>query len=154
MASRFRVLLVGKPKERWAQQAVDDYARRLRRHGGVDEAIIKPEKYRGDVHAVRQAEGRRMLASVRPSDRLVVLDERGEGLDTAGFQELVDEGRQLGPLVFAVGGAYGHDPSVRAAAWRCVRLSDLVLNHEVARVVLYEQLYRAMTLIAGVPYHH
>jgi len=61
---------------------------------------------------------------------------------------------QQGTVVFAMGGPYGHDPSVRAAAWRTVRLSDLVLNHEVARVVLYEQLYRALTLLEGAPYHH
>jgi 23S rRNA (pseudouridine1915-N3)-methyltransferase len=57
-------------------------------------------------------------------------------------------------VVFALGGPYGHGAALRQAAWRTVRLSDLVLNHEVARVVLYEQLYRAMMQLAGAPYHH
>lgn len=154
MAARARILLVGKPRERWAQEAVDDYTRRLRRHGGVTEVVVRPEKFRGDADGVRRAEGARLLDLVRPSERLIVLDERGERQSTQEFRDLIEQGRQSGPLVFGIGGAYGHDAAVRSAAWRCVRLSDMVLNHEIARVVLYEQLYRAMTLIAGVPYHH
>lgn len=147
-------MIVGKPKVRWAQTAVDDYAKRLRRHGGVDELVVKPETFRGNEAAVRAAEGERLRHAAAKAGRLVVLDERGTALDTPAFAGLVDEGRQAGTLMFAIGGAYGHAPLTREAAWRVVRLSDLVLNHELARVVLYEQLYRAMTLISGAPYHH
>lgn len=138
----------------WAETAVADYSRRLRRHGGVVEEAVRAEPFRGDVEAVKREEGARLLGRVGMRDPLVVLDERGEALSTTGFAQLVDVGRQRGHLVFALGGAYGHGDAVRKAAWRTVRLSDLVLNHEIARVVLYEQLYRAMTLLAGIPYHH
>ena len=153
MGARFRVLVVGRSKVPWAQGAVDDYGKRLRRHGGVEEKVVKSETFRGDVDAVRAAEGTRLLRAAKGS-RLVVLDERGDRLDSERFAALVDTGRQAGPLSFALGGAYGHAPEVRAEAWKVVRLSDLVLNHEVARVVLYEQLYRAMTLLTNSPYHH
>lgn len=152
MSARFRVVVVGKPRAKWAQAAVDDYTKRLRRLGGVEEAVVRHERFTGDVDAVRAAEAQRIGTAAR--GRLVCLDERGERLDTDAFTTLVDEGRQRGTLSFALGGAYGHDPSTREAAWRTVRLSDLVLNHELARVVLYEQLYRAMTRIQGLPYHH
>lgn len=152
MSARFAVLVVGKPKVSWAQAAVDDYARRIGRMGGVEELVVKAERFTGDVDAVRSAEGARVRARAR--GRLVCLDERGEALDTEGFRGLVGEGRLHGPVSFALGGAYGHDPATRSAAWRTVSLSALVLNHEVARVVLYEQLYRALTLLEGVPYHH
>lgn len=148
------VLVVGKPRAAWAQDAVDDYTRRLKRHGGVAEKVVSPETFRGDVDAVRAAEGERLRLAARKAARLVVLDERGEDLDSHAFAELVDRGRQDGTLAFALGGAYGHDPATRDAAWRVIRLSSLVLNHEVARVVLYEQLYRSMTLLSGAPYHH
>lgn len=153
MAARFQVLIVGKPKAPWAQEAVDDYTKRLRRHGGVAEKAVKPEVFRGDEDAVRAAEGERLRARASKAT-LVVLDERGDSLDSHAFADLVDQGRQQGTLVFAIGGAYGHDPATRDAAWRVIRLSEMVLNHEVARVVLYEQLYRAMTLLSGAPYHH
>lgn len=151
--ARFHVLVVGRPRVAWANEAVEDYSRRIRRYGGVQEQSVRPERFRGDVEAVRTAEGQRLLAA-RGRARLVALDERGRSLDTEGFARLVDEGRQAGTLAFAIGGPYGHAEAVRADAWRSVRLSDLVLNHEIARVVLYEQLYRALTLLEGVPYHH
>lgn len=154
MGARFRVLIVGKSRASWAQEAVNDYTKRLKRHGSVEEIAVKAETFRGDIDAVRAQECQRLLKRLRPKDRLVVLDERGEGLVTSKFTKLVDQGRQSGTLVFVIGGAYGHDPALRERAWRVIKLSDMVLNHELARVVLYEQLYRAMTQIAGVPYHH
>lgn len=154
MSARFRVLTVGRSRCDWADAAVADYGRRLRRHGGVDEEPVKAETFRGDVSAVRDAEGGRLLARMGPRDQLVVLDERGAALDSEAFAALVDEGRQRGTVVFALGGAYGHASATRDAAWKVVRLSDLVMNHEVARVVLFEQLYRAMMLLSGAPYHH
>jgi 23S rRNA (pseudouridine1915-N3)-methyltransferase len=153
LAERFRVLVVGKASG-WADPVVTDLQRRLQRHGGVSEQLVRAEPFRGDVDAVREAEAARLLAALKPRERLVALDERGEAPDTEGFARLVDEGRRDGALVFALGGPYGHGPAVRQHAWRTVRLSNLVLNHDIARVVLYEQLYRAMTLLAGVPYHH
>jgi 23S rRNA (pseudouridine1915-N3)-methyltransferase len=154
VSARFRVLVVGRRRCDWAETAVDDYTKRLRRYGGVDEDEIRTEPFRGDTGDVRRAEGDRVLARVGARERLVVLDERGEALDSQAFAQLVDQGRQLGTVVFAIGGPYGHDERVRTAAWRVVRLSDLVLNHDLARVVVYEQLYRALTLLEGSPYHH
>lgn len=154
MSARYRVLVVGRNRCEWAETAVEDYTRRLRRHGGVVEEEVRAEPFRGVVDDVRHAEAERIVARVGPRDRLVALDERGERLDSHAFAELVDRGRQQGAVVFAIGGPYGHGEAAREAAWRTVRLSDLVLNHELARVVLYEQLYRALTLLEGVPYHH
>lgn len=152
MGDRFHVLVVGRPKSKWAQQAVDDYTKRLRRLGGVAERVVRTERFTGDVEAVRRGEGERLRAAVRGS--LVCLDERGDDLDTEAFAAAVDGLRQRGPVTFALGGAYGHDPQTRKEAARTVRLSSLVLNHELARVVLYEQLYRSLTLLEGFPYHH
>jgi 23S rRNA (pseudouridine1915-N3)-methyltransferase len=152
---KLRLIVVGRGGVRWADEAAGDYARRLQRLGGLDEVEVKAEPFRGDVEAVRDAEAARVLARVGARDRLVALDERGEDLDTEGFTRLVDEGlRAEGGLVFAIGGPYGHGALVRSRAWRVVRLSALVLNHQLARVVAVEQIYRAMTRIRGVPYHH
>jgi 23S rRNA (pseudouridine1915-N3)-methyltransferase len=152
MGERFHVLVVGRPRAKWAQRAVDDYTKRMRRLGGVAEQVVRTERFTGDVDAVRRAEAVRLQGGVRGS--LVCLDERGDDLDTEAFAAMVDGLRQRGPVTFALGGAYGHDASTRQAAARTVRLSSLVLNHELARVVLYEQLYRALTLLEGFPYHH
>jgi len=116
---------------------------------------LRPEPDRGDPAAVRAAEGRRLLERIGPRDRLVVLDERGLAPDTPAFRDLLVEGLGAeGRLWWAVGGSWGHDEAVRQRAWRVVRLSSLVMNHDLARVVLVEQIYRAFTLLHGVPYHH
>ena len=112
---------------------------------GSTRRTFRAEPFHGEVERVRRAEGERVLARITARERLVVLDERGERLDTSGFASLVDAGRQLGPWCSYSAAPTGTTSAVRAAAWRTVRLSDLVFNHEVARVVLYEQLYRALT---------
>lgn len=150
------VLTVGKGGNRWADAAVDDYARRLKRWDGLTEASVKGERFRGDIDAVRRAEGARILATLGPRDRLVAMDERGQDLTSHAFSGLIDDCRMEGTrnLVFAIGGAYGLDAAVRKRAWKTIRLSTMVLNHEVARVVLIEQIYRAYAILHQVPYHH
>ena len=153
---RIGVLVVGKGGAAWADEAVGDWAKRIRRHARIDEEAVKPEPFRGDVDAVRRAESERVASRLGDRDRLVVLDERGEDLDTKAFAALIKACQDGGVhrLVFALGGPYGHDAALRARAWKVVRVSSLVLNHEVARVVLYEQIYRSFDLLAGGPYHH
>lgn len=153
---RVRVLWVGKKSDAWAERCCDEYKKRLSRGARAEEQKLKPETFRGDVDAVRHAEGQRILDAVKPRELLVALDERGDALTTEAFSELVQEGMAEGAptVVFAMGGPYGHDPRVREQAWRVVRLSKMVLNHQIARVMLWEQLYRAWTLQNGIPYHH
>jgi 23S rRNA (pseudouridine1915-N3)-methyltransferase len=150
------VLMVGKGGNAWADRGVDDYSKRLRRWGGLEHVAVKPERFRGEVDAVKQAEGQRLLARVGPRDRLIAMDERGDDIDTDAFLELIQACRLDGTqhLIFAIGGAYGLDVTVRDQAWRTMRLSAMVLNHELARLVLVEQIYRAYATLHGVPYHH
>lgn len=151
---RLHVVRVGRGRTRWADDAVADYTKRLKRHGKLEETLLKPVAFKGDVDAVRQAEAERILKHVGPRDQLVALDERGKGLDSHAFADLLGTLNLEGRVVFAIGGAYGLDASVRKAARRTLKLSDAVMNHEVARVVLFEQLYRGVTLLEGIPYHH
>ena len=154
MGARYRVLTVGRSRCEWANAAIAEYARRIGRMGGVDAHAVRQAPFHGDLDAVRASEAERLIAALDARTQLVALDERGDRLDTRAFAALVDAGRQRGAVAFAIGGPYGHGQAIRDRAWRTVRLSDLVLNHEVARVVLYEQLYRALTVLQGVPYHH
>ena len=151
---KFRVLIVGRSRCDWANTAVDDYAKRIRKLGGVKEDHVRLATFHGDVEAVRGEEAKRLLKTVRATDYVIALDERGQALETKPFARLIDSGRQRSQVVFVIGGAYGLGEDVRQRADKVIRLSDFVLNHEVARVVLYEQLYRALTLLNNIPYHH
>ncbi len=135
-------------KAPWADEACAEWARRIARYLPFDEKEIRAGSGEDDARA--------LLEGLPARGLLVVLDERGDRLTSEGFAALIDLAAReaASHLVFAVGGAHGHTPAVRERAWRVVRMSDLVLAHAVARVVLMEQLYRACTIRAGEPYHH
>lgn len=97
-----------------------------------------------------------MLKLIMPQDHVVLLDERGKALSSVGMAELVAEAgdRGVASLVFCVGGPWGHSKEVRSRANDTIKLSDMVLNHQIAHMVLLEQIYRAWTILRGEPYHH
>jgi 23S rRNA (pseudouridine1915-N3)-methyltransferase len=151
------VVRVGRGKAKWADQAVEEYVKRLRvGQLPLEEVRLPTTRFRGDVEAVRADEARRILALVKPRDRLVAVDERGESPSTEQLADWVDQSARAGTprIVFAIGGPYGHGAAVRQRAWRCLSLSSMVTNHELARVFLAEQLYRVSTVLWGGQYHH
>lgn len=141
-----RVLLTGARggTPAWADAAAEDYGRRIHRYFPWEERLWKP------------AEEQRYWQSVPPRTRVILLDERGQDLDSPGLARWIDGAATDGVMClhFAVGAAYGHPDAARAAAWRQLRLSPMVLNQAVARVMIVEQIYRACTIRAGEPYHH
>ncbi len=150
------LLRVSKGRNAWADAAVAEYTGRLGSRLPFTERVLRPEPFRGDVAKVRAAETARVLACCRPRDRVIALDERGRTPDSEGFAGWLDEAARASTsrLVFTIGGPYGHDDEMRRRAWRVLALSSMVLNHQVARLVLAEQLYRASTLLWGGRYHH
>ncbi|HET6362717.1 MAG TPA: 23S rRNA (pseudouridine(1915)-N(3))-methyltransferase RlmH [Gemmatimonadota bacterium] len=151
---KIEILAVDRLRSAWAREAVEEYLRRIGRYCPVERKDVK--RAGEDAEAVA-AEGERLLkvAAPGPAVRLVALDPTGDALDSAGWAALVggsaDEG--VGRLVFVVGGAAGLAEDVRLAAWRTVGLGPQTLSHELAQVVLLEQLYRAWTILRGEPYH-
>lgn len=96
-----------------------------------------------------------VLKSISPDEKVVLLDERGRDASSEDIARLIALAGDNGtPLVFIVGGPFGHGPAVVERADDTIRLSRMVLNHQVAYVVLVEQLYRGWTIIRGEPYHH
>lgn len=139
----------------WADEAAQDYARRLNRYASFREFKHKPIPS-ADRHTGQRKEASRVLDQVRPRDQLIVIDERGEALSSEELAKGIEQAQlsAVGCLVFAIGGPYGHHDLIRQKAHQTVRLSTMVLNHQVARVMLLEQLYRAWSIIKGEPYHH
>ena len=140
----------------WADEAAADYLKRIKRFHQSEELRLRPARQAGDLARARRDESARMLARLRPGDQLVALDERGRGMSSEKFSGLIadfaDRGCQR--LAFSVGGAHGHDEALRQRAGALLSLSPMVLNHQVARVVLLEQVYRALCIARGMPYHH
>ncbi|MGD9608894.1 MAG: 23S rRNA (pseudouridine(1915)-N(3))-methyltransferase RlmH [Desulfovibrionaceae bacterium] len=150
-----RLLVVGAAKAPWFREAASHYLTALRRHVPVEEVVLRDGKA-SDRERRMAEEGRAILAKLGPRDLLVVLDENGRSLASRELasrlgQLLEDPGRRP---CFVVGGAFGLPPEVLARADLTLALGPGTLPHELARVVLYEQLYRASSILAGAPYHH
>jgi 23S rRNA (pseudouridine1915-N3)-methyltransferase len=139
----------------WADEAAVDYGRRLNRYAPFQETKHKPDG-NADRDRAQAKEAKRILDRIAPRDRLIVLDERGKGITSTGLSQLIQNSalEGTGVLHFALGGAYGHHQCIREAAHDVIKMSDLVLNHQIARVLLLEQLYRAWTILKNEPYHH
>lgn len=148
-----RVLAVGKKHEDWVSTGIARYEKRLRKPFGVTWQLLPHSSREGD--AARTEESERILARLGRDDFVVLLDERGRNLDSPGLaSELrgaLDRGR---PVTLVIGGAYGVEDRVRARADLVWSLSRLVFPHQLVRLILAEQLYRAQEISAGRPYHH
>ena len=146
-----RLLAVGARQPEWVRAAVARYVERLPRAWRFELAEIDAGK---SAAATPARQGERILAALRPAERLVALDEKGRVIDSAMFADTLGRWQQDGTNVaFVIGGADGLAPDVIAKSALTLSLSAMTLPHGLARVLLVEQLYRAHSLLAGHPYH-
>lgn len=148
-----KVLAVGKKHESWVSEGIDRYAKRLKKPFDLTWHLLPHSAREGDT--ARQEESARILAKVGERDYVVLLDERGRNVDSPGLARHLQARFDAGQAVTVViGGAYGVDETVHARADFVWSLSNLVFPHQLVRLVLAEQLYRAQEIAGGGPYHH
>lgn len=150
------VLAVGTKMPRWVNEAVNEYAKRFGRDIHYTLKEIKPEKRGAGVNAAQgmAAEEKRILEAVPPGAFLVVLDERGKAPTSAELAAHLQNWQQNGEHVcFVIGGADGMTEHIKQQARLMMRLSSLTLPHGMVRVLLTEQLYRAVSILHNHPYH-
>ena len=149
------VAAVGRLRERHWQAAQDEYVRRLGRY--TDFQLVEVRDMVGKVQpdAVAAArEGEQLLAAAPRGSRLVLMTADGRQMDSPELAAwLQGQLEQYGTLAFLIGGPVGFDPATAAVAHERLALSRLTFPHELARVILLEQLYRAFTIWHGEPYH-
>ena len=150
----FRLVAVGKPRDSALAAAIAEYESRAARYWPLEVVEVREESARGAApEQVREREGTRLLERAG-SAKLVTCDERGRSLGSADFAAWMQREREAGrDVAFVIGGAYGLAPAVRERAASSVSLAPWTLPHELARLVLAEQLYRAGTIVRGEPYH-
>jgi 23S rRNA (pseudouridine1915-N3)-methyltransferase len=149
------VAAVGKPRDRALAAAIGEYETRAKRYWTLDVHEVREEPARAaTADLVREREGERLLARLPAGAAVVACDEGGEGMTSAAFAEWLQRERERArDVAFTIGGAYGLSPRVRASATRVLALATWTMPHELARLVLAEQLYRAGTIARGEPYH-
>lgn len=147
------VLAIGKKHEKWAVDGIERYAQRLRKPYDLQWKLLPHSSREGD--ATRDEESGRLLGAIRTGDHVVLLDERGSNISSPALAEHLQGQFDAGRSVTAViGGSYGVNSELRSRADFTWSLSQLVFPHQLVRMVLTEQVYRAQEISAGRPYHH
>ncbi len=144
---RIRILVAGKPSLAYARSGVEEYLKRLGRYGSHELEFLKA----GDSESVSSALLERSAGTFR-----IAMDERGEALVTQAWADkfaALEMRGEIKAVSFLIGASDGHTPALREACDAVWSLSKLTLQHELALVVLLEQLYRVATLRKGEPYH-
>lgn len=152
---RVVVAVVGRPRDGALGSAAQEYEQRASRYWPLDVHEVREESARGALPAqVMEREAERLLARVPAGAVLVACDPEGRAMNSADFARWLQETRERGRSVaFTIGGAQGLAASLLARADLRLTLAPWTLPHELARLVLAEQLYRAGTIIRGEPYH-
>jgi len=155
---RLKLICVGKTRERFIQDGIAKYERYLRPYADIEIKVLKEVKIGDlkDAPLVRKKEAEKILSAASTDALFVALDERGREFTSHEFAAFLNRALESGAreMVFVLGGAMGLDESVTKRANGVIALSRWTLTHEMARLVLLEQLYRAFTIIKGKLYHY
>lgn len=155
---KVNLLLVGKTVNKHFVELIEDYASRVKHYIGFEINIIPELKNTKNlsIDQQKQQEGELILRQLLPSDSVVLLDEHGKELGSLDFSKYLEQKMQTTNkrLVFVVGGPYGFSPDVYNRANDKLSLSRMTFSHQMVRLIFVEQLYRAMTIMRGEPYHH
>jgi 23S rRNA (pseudouridine1915-N3)-methyltransferase len=140
---------VGKEKDDISKDLISHFEMRILRYLSMEWIYVQHD-------VTKEKEGEKILGVLKKEDYVVLLDERGRDIKSEGLAELV-ENRMVDSvkrMVFVIGGAYGVSKKIEERANYTWKLSSLVFPHMLVRVILVEQLYRALTIIHGEKYHH
>lgn len=152
------LVLVGKTVNKHFVELIDEYAGRVKHYIGFDIITIPELKNTKSLSAdqQKQQEGELILKQMQAGDHVVLLDEHGKEFRSVEFSKWVEQKMQTvnKRLVFVIGGPYGFSPDVYAKANEKISLSKMTFSHQMVRLIFVEQLYRAMTIMRGEPYHH
>lgn len=148
-----RIVAVGKRHEAWVEVGIERYEKRLKKPYDVEWVFLPHSQFETD--RARQEESERLLSRLKDDDFVILLDERGKNIDSPALSSLLEvELSHSRQIVVIIGGAYGVDDRVHERANFIWSLSKLVFPHQLVRLVLTEQLYRAQEIARGGAYHH
>lgn len=151
---KLKVLWVGKSRDPWVKDAIEEYGGRIRRYCPLELIDVRDEKG-AEAEEMRRRECERLERLISPQAVVVLLDETGEQMTSPGLAAFIGRQRDsgVGELIFVIGGAYGFSEEFRKRG-RLLALSKMTFTHQMVRAFLLEQIYRAFTILNGEPYHH
>lgn len=157
---KFTFLTIGKIKEKWMRQGIDEYLKRLSPIAKVE--ILSPDEEKMPENPspalkekVMEREGEKLLKYLKDEDFLILLDLKGKPVTSEGLADILRQKMVSGTshFFFMIGGPYGNGENIRKRANLKISISAMTFTHQMARLILAEQVYRAMKIIRHEPYH-
>jgi 23S rRNA (pseudouridine1915-N3)-methyltransferase len=149
---------VGKAHEPYVKEGIELFTKRAGNYFATEWLIIAPQKNAATLPPpeLKKKEGEQVLAALKKEDYLILLDERGKQMSSEGLATFIQQraNDSVKNLVFLIGGAYGVSEDVQKRANFCWSLSQLVFPHQLVRLILAEQVYRACSILKNEKYHH
>ncbi len=151
-----KIICPGKTRETWIKQGIEEYQKRLNPVWKIDWQELKDASLKSEntIVKVKKQEALIINKTISTDDYIIALDERGKNLDSISFAHTLEELVMTKSIVFVIGGVYGLDSSVLNRANLTLSFSSFTFPHQLIRLILMEQLYRAWTIISGKTYHY
>ena len=155
---KIKVISIGKTQKSYFKESETEYINRLNHYCSIEKIEIpelrNSKKLRQED--IKSKEGKLILDTLNPGDHVILLDENGVTLSSVGFSNYLQKKFNSGPktIVFAIGGPYGFSDEVYSKSNYMLSLSNMTFSHQMVRTIFLEQLYRALTILKGEPYHH
>ncbi len=154
---KITILTVGKNKVAYLLDGEAEYLKRLKHYVQIRIESITPEKITRNIQVeqILQKESMKLLSKIPKNGIVIVLDQRGKQLTSEALSEQLQsfQNQSVSELYFVIGGPHGLHESVRTRAAKVLSLSKMTLMHDMVRLILFEQIYRAYTILAGEKYH-
>ncbi len=155
---KIKVICIGKTGKSFLVEGEKEYLKRLEHYCPVEKIELPDLKNARKLseNQIKTEEGKALLQQIDSGDQVFLLDERGKQYGSVAFSAFIQKRFNQGGkhLVFVIGGAYGFSEELYSRAQGKLSLSDMTFSHQMIRMIFFEQLYRAMTILKGEPYHH
>ncbi len=155
---KVKFICIGKTGKDFLIAGEQEYLKRLKHYIDIDRIEIPDIKNakKLSVDQIKELEGKEILSKISQGEQVVLLDENGTNFSSIEFSNFMQQKFNQGGkgLVFVVGGAYGFSEEVYRMATFKISLSKMTFSHQMIRMIFFEQIYRAMTILKGEPYHH
>ncbi len=151
------LITIGDSEDKYLATGFELYAKRMQHYASFDTVTIPSQKNKSNSkEAAMQAESKELMKKISPSDLVILLDEKGKDYSSVEFAKQVQKYLNMPgkKMVFIIGGPFGFAPDMMKRANQTISLSKMTFNHQMAKLFFLEQLYRAMTILKGEPYHH
>ena len=155
---RIRFLWIGRTQEAYLREGLKIYQQRLQHYAHIVTEEIKPQRRWQSLPEItrKQAETKALQERLLPGEQSILLDEQGQQLDSIGLSRWLENFhlQSVPQITFMVGGPYGVDCEAFPQQTKKLSLSPMTFSHQMVRLILLEQVYRAFTILNGEPYHH